>query len=118
MAVVWPEAREYVIYIASPTEAGDWEQLIEGVGTAVVWAAADSTFAVLASPQAAVPEFQALSKRKGKAREEEAERHATVVAALANANRSVTIQVRHMSSTTRLHHSKAGGMILWHLQRP
>ena len=92
MAVVWPEAREYVIYIASPTEAGDWEKLTEGVGTAVVWAAADSTFAVLYAPQAAAPDVERSSKWKNKGRD--LERQTAAAIAMSNANRSSTVQVR------------------------
>lgn len=92
VAVVWPDAREYVIYIASPTEAGEWHPLTEGAGTSVVWAAASSTFAVLYAPQAAVPEFGKPSKKKNKGREEEWARHNAIAAAQTSANYSTTVQ--------------------------
>ena len=90
--MVWPDAHEYVIYIASPTEAGQWEQLAEGLGTAVVWAAAASIFAVLYAPRAAMPEIERSSKRKSKAREEELARQHALALAQANADQAVSVQ--------------------------
>lgn len=92
VAVVWPDVLYYVIYIASPTEAGEWHQLTEGAGTAVVWAAASSAFAVLYAPHAALPDVGKPSKKKGKARDEEVARQYAIAAAQTSAYQSFTVQ--------------------------
>ena len=78
-----------------PFQAGTWDQLAAGQGSAVVWASTSPTFAVLYAPHAAVPEFSGrFSRKKAKAREEEAMRQSAIAAAAANAAQAVCIQVR------------------------
>jgi hypothetical protein len=81
---------------------GTWDQLAAGQGTAVVWASTSPTFAVLYSPHAAVPEFSGrFSRKKAKAREEEAMRQSAIAAAAANAAQAVCVQVSSKLNTTQ-----------------
>lgn len=49
-SIVWPEARQYVIFAQGAQD--EWRQVDGDSGVAVAWAGGSSTYAVLYQPQA------------------------------------------------------------------
>lgn len=96
-SIVWPEARRYAVYAQGTTD--DWHKVDEESGTSVAWAGASSTYAVLHQPKAVQIDQRVTSKKKSKAKEQEAAIQAAQRAAEADAAASVTVKVYSVNET-------------------
>ena len=63
ISAVWPETSRFAIYSQRTDEV--WDRVDEGSGTAVVWALAAQTYAVLHHAAVGTRNFQGSSKQKG-----------------------------------------------------